>query len=158
MYINNEMWENLKNTFKELYSDYDHFSNDVRNLLDNVDICINDIENKKQSKIYVITNDAIVNDEIDYQIAGVAFTKDEANKMFEETIRNIKIDVDFNNLDVTNDNDNEEYKFDGKWHYSKTDHSFDLYLEGEYNSNNFSVEIKEYDITKSLDKEMEVDL
>ena len=126
MYINNEMWENLKNTFKELYSDYDHFSNDVRNLLDNVDICINDIENKKQSKIYVITNDAIVNDEIDYQIAGVAFTKDEANKMFEETIRNIKIDVDFNNL--------------------------------EYNSNNFSVEIKEYDITKSLDKEMEVDL
>jgi len=47
---------------------------------------------------------------------------------------------------------------DEKWHYSKSDDSFELYLDGEYNSNNFSIQIKEYDIDKKLNKDMEVNL
>ena len=46
-----------------------------------------------------------------------------------------------------------------EWYYSKTDNSFELYLNGEYNSNNFLVEIKEFDIPiiKEKNKKREIE-
>ena len=39
-----------------------------------------------------------------------------------------------------------------EWYYEESDNSFELYLNGEYNSNNFSVRINEFDIEKELDR------
>lgn len=157
MYIEKEKREKLKESFQKIYSGYDNFSDSTKDLIDDTDICIEDIDKTKSNKVYVITNNAIVDDEIDYQIRGVAFTLDDANKIFEEAIRDAKIDADFENIDAIDVSNGTEYP-DQKWHYSKSDDNFELYLEGEYNSNNFSIQIKEYDISKSINKDMEVDL
>ncbi len=157
MYIDKEKWENLKEIFSDLSWEQDRLSNDGRYFLTKLNNLINNIDRTKSDKVYVITNNAIFDDEIDYQLKGVAFTKDEANKLFEEAIRDAKIDADFENIDAIDVSNGTELS-DEQWHYSKSDDSFELYLEGEYNSNNFSIQIKEYDIDKKLDKDMEVEL
>lgn len=157
MYIEKEKWENLKEIFSDLSWEQDRLSHDGRYFLTKLNNLINNIDRTKSDKVYVITNNAITDDEIDYQIKGVAFTKDEANRLFEEAIRDAKIDSDFDNLDAIDVSNGTELP-DEQWHYSKSDDSFELYLEGEYNSNNFSIQIKEYDIDKKLDKDMEVEI
>lgn len=156
MYIEKEIWEKLKENFKTLYSNYDYFSDNVKDLLDNVDIYIDSIEQNKSNKLYVITNNSIVDDEINYGIKGIAFTKEKAINLYEEAIEEVKIDSDFENLDAINVSDGIE-ESDENWHYSKSDDYFELYLNGEYNSNNFTISIKEYDIEKNLDKDKEMD-
>ncbi len=157
MYIEKEKWEKLKEIFCDLSWEQDRLSKDGSYLFRQLNNLINNIDRTKSNKIYVITNNAIFDDEIDYQIKGVAFTKDDANKLFEEAIRDAKTDADFDNLDSVDVSNGTEIQ-DEKWHYSKSDDSFELYLDGEYNSNNFSIQIKEYDIDKKLNKDMEVNL
>ena len=41
---------------------------------------------------------------------------------------------------------------DSEWIYSESDDSFELWCNGEYNSNNYSIQIKKYE----LDKEKEL--
>lgn len=156
MYIENEKWEKLKSKFKELYSNYNYYSDNVKYLLDNADICIDDIEENKSDKLYVITNNSVIDDEINYGIKGVAFTKEKASKIFEEAIEEAKIDIDFDNLDAI-DTSNDIESYDENWYYSKSNNYFELFLNGEYNSNNFAIEIKEYDIGKTLSRK-EVDI
>lgn len=147
MYIENERWEKLLKNFKKLYSNYDYFSDDIRDLLDNVDISIDNIDQNKSNKLYVVTNNAIVDDEISYDIKGIAFTRKEAKKLYEEAITEAKIDCNYANLGVDDSISLDEP--DENWNCIKTDDSFELYLEGEYNSNNFEISILEYDIDKN---------
>lgn len=152
MYIENEKWKKLTKEFKELYSNYDYCSDSIRDSLDNIEISIDDIEQNKSNKLYIVTNNAIVDDEISYDIKGFAFTKEEAKKLYEEAINEAKSCIDFDNLDTVNVSDEIELS-DEKWHYSKSDNFFELYLEGEYNSNNFTISIEEYYIAKNKDME-----
>ena len=159
MYIEKEKWENLKEIIDYFWWEEDRISSDGRYYLNKLDNLLSDIDKNKSDKVYVITNNAIFDDEIDYSIRGVAFTKKEAEKLFEEAIRDAKIDADFENLDAIDVSDGIEFP-DEKWHYTKSEDSFELYLEGEYNSNNFSIQIKEYEIEpkKILENEEEYDL
>ena len=154
MYIENKRWNKLLKEFKELYSNYDYLSDNARDLLDNVDICIEDIEQNKSEKVYVVTNNAIVDNEISYDIKGIAFTRKEAEKLYEEAIKEAKIDCNYKNLGGDDSISLDEP--DENWNCIKTDDSFELYLEGEYNSNNFVILIKEYDIEKDLSKDLEL--
>ena len=147
MYIDEEKWENLKDIFSNLSLEQDSLSREGRYLLSKLNNLINNIDRTKSDKVYVITNNAVLDGEIDYQIKGVAFTKENANNLFEEAIKDAKIDADFDNLDVI-DVSNDIEKPDGRWHYSKSDDNFKLYLAGEYSSNNFSIQILEYDLNK----------
>lgn len=152
MYIENEKWKKLIKEFKKLYSNYDYCSDSIKDSLDNIDISIDDIEQNKSNKLYIVTNNAIVDDEISYDIKGFAFAKDEAEKLYEDAINEAKCCIDFDNLDTVNVTDGIELA-DEKWHYTKSDNFFEMYLEGEYNSNNFTISIEEYYIENNKDME-----
>ena len=78
--------------------------------------------------------------------------------MFLQVIKDVKCDSDFEELnpikvtdEVNLDEINEE------WCYEESDSEFHLYLQGRYNSNNFSVQILKFDLDKELkleDKEL----
>ena len=43
-----------------------------------------------------------------------------------------------------------------EWYYDETENSFELYLNGEYNSNNFSIQLLEYNIEPKKELESEI--
>ena len=102
--------------------------------------------------LYVITNNAVVDDEIDYSIYGVATDINEAKKIFNQAVKDAKTDSDFDNLNAIEENSPNFKNNDGEWIYSESDDSFELWCNGEYNSNNYSIQIKKYE----LDKEKEL--
>ena len=72
MYISNEELEKIKEYVDNLYWDQDRMSRDGRYFLNKLDNYIKKLEKEKENNIYVITNNAVVDDEIDYSIYGVA--------------------------------------------------------------------------------------
>ena len=155
MFIDKEKWNKLIESFNKIYSNYDYFSDNMKDLIDKVDICIDDIKRNISNKIYVITNNAVYNDEIDYNLYGVTTNKEYAIKLFKDAVRDAKCDSDFDNInpvDIKNINKlpSEE------WCFEESDDSFELFLNGEYNSNNFSIKILEYDVENKKELDMEV--
>lgn len=155
MFIDKEKWNKLIESFNKIYSNYDYFNDNMKDLIDKVDICIDDIKRNKNNKIYVITNNAVYNDEIDYNLYGVTTNKEYAIKLFKDAVRDAKCDSDFDNInpvDIKNINKlpSEE------WCFEESDDSFELFLNGEYNSNNFYIKILEYDVENKNELDMEV--
>lgn len=155
MFIDKEKWNKLIESFNKIYSNYDYFNDNMKDLIDKVDICIDDIKRNKNNKIYVITNNAVYNDEIDYNLYGVTTNKEYAIKLFKDAVKDAKCDSDFDNInpvDIKNINKlpSEE------WCFEESDDSFELFLNGEYNSNNFSIKILEYDVENKNELDMEV--
>lgn len=155
MFIDKEKWNKLIESFNKIYSNYDYFNDNMKDLIDKVDICIDDIKRNKNNKIYVITNNAVYNDEIDYNLYGVTTNKEYAIKLFKDAVREAKCDSDFDNInpvDIKNINKlpSEE------WCFEESDDSFELFLNGEYNSNNFFIKILEYDVENKNELDMEV--
>ena len=69
MYISNEELEKIKEYVDNLYWDQDRMSRDGRYFLNKLDNYIQKLEKEKENNIYVITNNAVVDDEIDYSIS-----------------------------------------------------------------------------------------
>ncbi len=155
MFVKKEDWEKLVDSFKDLYRNYDKFGDNARDIIDNIDICINNIMDNKSDKIYVITNNAVVDDEIDYSVYGVATNESIAKEMFKQAVKDAKCDSDFDNINAINVTNGTEYS-DAEWYYTETEDSFELYLNGEYNSNNFSIRILEYNIEPKKELESEI--
>ena len=102
-------------------------------------------EYEKISKLQtVLQNNAVVDDEIDYSIYGVATDINEAKKIFNQAVKDAKTDSDFDNLNAIEENSSNFKNKDGEWIYSESDDSFELWCNGEYNSNNYSIQIKKY--------------
>lgn len=99
MYISNEELEKIKEYVDNLYWDQDRMSRDGRYFLNKLDNYIKKLEKEKENNIYVITNNAVVDDEIDYSIYGVATDINEAKKIFNQAVKDAKTDSDFENLD-----------------------------------------------------------
>ena len=152
MYINNEELEKIKEYVDNLYWDQDRMSRDGRYFLNKLDNYIQKLEKEKENNIYVITNNAVVDDEIDYSIYGVATDINEAKKIFNQAVKDAKTYSDFENLDDVEENSPDFKNNDGEWIYNESDNSFELWCNGEYNSNNYSIQIKKYE----LDKEKEL--
>ena len=164
MYIDKKLWEELKECIDNMYWDQDRMSRDGLYFLNKLDKYSKEIERKSSDKVYVITNNAIVDDEIDYSIYDVTTDKEEAKNIFKSAVRDMKCDSDFENINAINLNDFNNSDYDEEWVYSETDNSFELFLNGEYNSNNYSIRIIEYDINRSkdylktLDEENDIEL
>lgn len=164
MYIEKDLWNELKECINNLYWDEDRMSSDGLYFLNKLDKYSKEIERKSSDKVYVITNNAVVNDEIDYSIYDVTTNKEEAKNIFKSVVRDTKCDSDFENINPINVKDINNSGYDEEWVYNETDDSFELFLNGEYNSNNYSIRIIEYDINqskdylKTLDKEKEIEL
>lgn len=152
MYISNEELEKIKEYVDNLYWDRDRMSRDGRYFLNKLDNYIKKLETEKEKNIYVITNNAVVDDEIDYSIYGVATDINEAKKIFNQAVKDAKTYSDFDNLDAIEENSPDFKNNDSEWIYSESDDSFELWCNGEYNSNNYSIQIKKYE----LDKEKEL--
>ena len=155
MFIDKEKWNKLIESFNKIYSNYDYFSDNMKDLIDKVDICIDDIKRNKNNKIYVITNNAVYNDEIDYSLYGVTTNKEYAKKLFKDAVRDAKCDSDFDNINPV-DIKNIDKLPSEEWCFEESDDSFELFLNGEYNSNNFSIKILEYDVENKKELDMEV--
>ena len=155
MFIDKEKWNKLIESFNKIYSNYDYFSDNMKDLIDKVDICIDDIKRNKNNKIYVITNNAVYNDEIDYSLYGVTTNKEYAKKLFKDAVRDAKCDSDFDNINPV-DIKNIDKLPSEEWCFEESDDSFELFLNGEYNSNNFSIKILEYDVENKNELDMEV--
>ena len=155
MFIDKEKWNKLIESFNKIYSNYDYFSDNMKDLIDKVDICIDDIKRNKNNKIYVITNNAVYNDEIDYNLYGVTTNKEYAKKLFKDAVRDAKCDSDFDNINPV-DIKNIDKLPSEEWCFEETEDSFELFLNGEYNSNNFSIKILEYDVENKNELDMEV--
>lgn len=156
MYIEKEKWEILKNFCRQLDKYYDYFKDDT---LLNINTCIDDIDKNKSNKVYVITNNAVVDDEVFYDNLGVTTNLEEAKKMLKQNISDIKCDSDFDNLSaikITDDIDTST--LNEEWVYEENEYGFNLYLNGNYNSNNFSSHIEQYDLDKIKQKDKEYDL
>lgn len=156
MFIKKEDWEKLISSFNELYLSYDSIGDNGRDRLDDIDIAIENIKKNSSDKIYVITNNAVVDDEIDYSIYGVATDLEKAKEVFRQAVKDAKCDSDFENLDAINISDENVNIHEEEWYYEETDHSFELYLNGEYNSNNFSIQILEYNVEPRKELESEI--
>ncbi len=155
MFIDKERWNKLIESFNKIYSNYDYFSDNMKDLIDKVDICIDDIKRNKNNKIYVITNNAVYNDEIDYNLYGVTTNKEYAKKLFKDAVRDAKCDSDFDNINPI-DIKNVDKLPSEEWCFEESEDSFELFLNGEYNSNNFSIKILEYDVENKKELDMEV--
>lgn len=155
MFIGKEKWNKLIESFNKIYSNYDYFSDNMKDLIDKIDICIDDIKRNKNNKIYVITNNAVYNDEIDYSLYGVTTNKEYAKKLFKDAVRDAKCDSDFDNINPI-DIKNIDKLPSEEWCFEESDDSFELFLNGEYNSNNFSIKILEYDVENKKELDMEV--
>lgn len=155
MFINKEKWNKLIESFSKVYSNYDYFSDNMKDLIDEVDICIDDIKRNINNKIYVVTNNAVYNDEIDYSLYGVTTNKEYAKKLFKDAVRDAKCDSDFDNINPV-DIKNIDKLPSEEWCFEESEDSFELFLNGEYNSNNFSIKILEYDAENKKELDMEV--
>ena len=155
MFIDKEKWNKLIESFNKIYSNYDYFSNNMKDLIDKVDICIDDIKRNISNMIYVITNNAVYSDEIDYNLYGVTTNKEYAKKLFKDAVRDAKCDSDFDNINPVDIKNIDKLPSD-EWCFEESEDSFELFLNGEYNSNNFSIKILEYDVENKNELDMEI--
>ena len=51
MFIDKEKWNKLIESFNKVYSNYDYFSDNMKDLIDKVDICIDDIKRNRNKYI-----------------------------------------------------------------------------------------------------------
>lgn len=154
MLINREYWCDLELAIENLVDDNGKIKKDAIKTLKNISGIIEKINSERVKEVYVVTNNAIVDDDIVYDIAGVTTSYEKAVELFNETVRNVKIDAEFDTLEAIDLNTSQDYSNDDSWYYEENDDSFSLYLNGEYNSNNFEVSIKKYELDKILNINM----
>ncbi|MDO5556922.1 MAG: hypothetical protein Q4G05_01575 [Clostridia bacterium] len=154
MFIEKEIWNKLKKDIGGLYWDNDRMSKDGHYFLKQIDLDIKNIEKNSVKEVYVITNNAIVNDEVIYSVAGVTSSYENAKELFQKEIEKLKEEIDYEYLDaVPYDNEN---NFDGQvWIYDQNEESYLLYQNGEYNSNNFNITIEKFEIDQYLSLQKE---
>ena len=152
MYISEENYKKLKEYIDNLYWDQDRMSSSGKYYLDTLDEFVSSFKNN--NKVYVITDNAVVDDEIINNVYGVAVSKNEANKIFNQAVKDAKCDFEF---DVVNPINIDDYNHncDGEWIYDENEKSFEMWLEGEYNSNNINIELLELELTNNLENEKE---
>lgn len=152
MYISNENYIKLKEYIDNLYWEQDRMSSSGKFYLDSLNELISSFKDNK--KLYVITDNAVVNDEIINNVYGVSVNKEEANKIFNQAVKDAKCDFEFDNINPINI-DEYNYNCEGKWIFDETEKSFEMWLDGEYNSNNICIELLEFEFTENLEKEKE---
>ena len=156
MIIDKDDWKKLKSAIDSIYWDIDRMSSDGERFLNISTNLINKIEKNQNNKVYVVMENTIINDEIFNGIIGVTTSLKDANLIMKNEIKTLNKIMDFDSLNATNINDIDNIdEYDNEWVYEKDDYSYSLYLNGEYNSNNISVSIKEKSLINESKKDKE---
>lgn len=158
MYINPEDWKDLKKSIDDLFWDNDRMSSGGRYTLNHISNLINKVDKNKSDKLYVVMENDVTNDECYNTIIGVTFSKKEARTLLKNAVKELKQDIDFNNLDAKDINSDEMLDYDGEWLFNKNKDSFSLYLNGEYNSEHFEISIREVNLIYEQNKNKEKEL
>lgn len=158
MYINPEDWKDLKKSIDDLFWDNDRMSSGGRYTLNHISNLINKVDKNKSDKLYVVMENDVTNDECYNTIIGVTFSKKEARTLLKNAVKELKQDIDFNNLDAKDINSDEMLDYDGEWLFDKNKDSFSLYLNGEYNSEHFEISIREVNLIYEQNKNKEKEL
>jgi len=100
---------------------------------------INELKNKNliEDKIYILLDDSIWDDESTTKIVAASLDREEVNKIAIDYINKVKSDIDFDNLEITDDEDS-EYVLD-----SDNEGDFSIYLNGYYSGNHINISIIE---------------
>lgn len=107
-------------------------------------------------KVYLVHEDCIWDDECYPKIVGATTNKEIAQVLLKDYVKQIKEDVDFDTLDLVNEESIKDFCEDGCWIYSESNTHFSLYLNGEYNSYHININIECLPLYKSLNEEYEI--
>ena len=108
-----------------------------------------DLEILNNNKVYVLLDDSVWDDEPNTKIVAVSLDKDDIDKVAIDYINKAKDDIDFDNLEITDDEDS-EYVLD-----SDEKSNFSIYLNGYYNGNHINISIIEKDLILTKSNETE---
>lgn len=101
------------------------------------------------NKVYILLDDSVWDDEPITKIVAASLNKDEVNKIAIDYINKVKDDIDFDNLEITDDEDS-EYVLD-----SDEEGNFSIYVNGYYNGNHINISIIEKDLIMNKTNESE---
>lgn len=112
---------------------------------------INEFKNKNliEDKVYILLDDSVWDDESTTKIVAASLNSDEINKIAIDYITKVKSDIDFDNLEITDDEDS-EYVLD-----SDEVSNFSIYLNGYYSGNHINISIIEKDLVVDRTNESE---
>lgn len=112
---------------------------------------INEFKKKNliEDKVYILLDDSVWDDETTTKIVAASLNKDEVNNVAIDYINKVKSDIDFDNLEITDDEDS-EYVLD-----SNEENNFSIYLNGYYSGNHINISIIEIALTTNKIKETE---
>lgn len=106
---------------------------------------INEIQ--KLNKVYILLDSYAWNDESCIKIVAVTSSESKAKELLKEYVEKVKKEVDFDLLDIVDDDDDDGYIV------NENENSFELYCNGYYDSNHISISIEEKELI--LDKKRE---
>lgn len=112
---------------------------------------INEFKNKNliEDKVYILLDDSVWDDESTTKIVAASLNSDEINKIAIDYITKVKSDIDFDNLEITDDEDS-EYVLD-----SDEASNFSIYLNGYYSGNHINISIIEKNLVVDKTNESE---
>lgn len=112
---------------------------------------VNEFKKKNliKDKVYILLDDSVWDDESTTKIVAASLNKDEVNKAAIDYINKVKSDIDFDNLEITDDDDS-EYVLD-----SDEEENFSIYLNGYYSDNHINISIIEIDLVTDKTNETE---
>lgn len=112
---------------------------------------ISEFKNKNliEDKVYILLDDSVWDDESTTKIVAASLNSDEINKIAIDYINKVKSDIDFDNLEITDDEDS-EYVLD-----SDGASNFSIYLNGYYSGNHINISIIEKELVADKTNESE---
>lgn len=155
MFIEKQEWEKIKEMVDNIYWDEDRMSRDGLFFLKSLDKKIKELESNNKNRIYVITCHGIYDDE-EYNDLFITPSKEIAQKKLKEDIEKLKQDMDISIVYNYDDIDINDSKYDNEWIFEETDSSFEIYLNGEYNSNHYVISLEEKELVLENDNNMEI--
>lgn len=129
--------------------DVEKMTNEITNAVEEY-INKENIEYKNADKVYLVYDDCVWYDEDASQIVGVYSSEELAQKGFEEYVKSVKNDLNFENIEKEEEELNRKYVIDeGKSYFSVS-------VDGEYNSFHTEVSIYEKEIIKEMEDNYEL--
>lgn len=155
MFIDKQEWGKIKELVDNIYWDEDRMSRDGLFFLKSLNKKIKELESNNKNKVYAITSHGVYDDE-EYNDLFITPSKEIAQKKLKDDIEKLKQDMDISMAYNYDDIDINDSKYDNKWIFEETDSSFEIYLNGEYNSNHCVISLKEQELLLEEQNNMEI--
>lgn len=155
MFIEKQEWEKIREIVDNIYWDEDRMSRDGLYFLNSLDNKLKELESNNKNKVYAITSHGVYNDE-GYNNLFITSSKEISQKILSKEIDKLKQDMDISTAYNYDEIDINDSKYDNEWIFEETDSSFEIYLNGKYNSNHGVISIKEQVLVLEEQNNMEI--